>query len=222
MKIRKTTVLAMVMALGAGTLVPVNINADETSTPNPIVKIAEGEASIVEYDIPDDIMENLVTNPSNLKRPKKGQEPAAEENIADNENGDASQGKGTNKNEQNNTNTNTKNNTANANTKKGTTTTEPKKGPYKGPGYRIQVFSDGSNPSTLQSRAKARGNAIVAKFPKYKGQVYSFSSSPNWYTRVGNFKTSEEASKALSELKRAFPSFAGEMRVVKSQVVINK
>lgn len=89
-------------------------------------------------------------------------------------------------------------------------------------GYRIQVFSDGRNPSTLQARAKARGNAIVSKFPKYRGQVYSFSSSPNWYTRIGNFQTSEEANNALAELKRAFPAFAAEMRVVKSQITIIK
>lgn len=89
-------------------------------------------------------------------------------------------------------------------------------------GYRIQVFSDGRNPSTLQARAKARGNAIVAKFPKYRGQIYSFSSSPNWYTRIGNFKTSEEANTAMAELKRAFPGFAAEMRVVKSQITIIK
>ena len=89
-------------------------------------------------------------------------------------------------------------------------------------GYRIQVFSDGHNQHSLESRARARGNAIVAKFPKYRGQVYSYSSSPNWYTRVGNFRSSSEASAALSELKRAFPQFAAEMRVVKSQIVVIK
>ena len=87
-------------------------------------------------------------------------------------------------------------------------------------GFRIQVFSDGSNQRTLEARAKARGNAIVAKFPKYRGQVYSYSSSPNWYTRVGNFRTQAEASAALAELKRAFPSLSAEMRVVRSPIVI--
>ncbi len=87
-------------------------------------------------------------------------------------------------------------------------------------GYRIQVFSDGRNQHSLESRAKARGSAIAAKFPKYKGQVYTVSSSPNWYTRVGNFRTSAEASNALAELKKAFPQFASEMRVVKSPIVI--
>lgn len=89
-------------------------------------------------------------------------------------------------------------------------------------GFRIQVFSDGRNQSTLQSRAKARGNAIASRFPKYRGQVYTFSSSPNWYTRVGNFETQSEASAALSELKSAFPSFAGEMRIVKCPITLIK
>lgn len=85
-------------------------------------------------------------------------------------------------------------------------------------GYRIQVFSDGRNQSSLEARAKARGNAIVARFPKYRGQVYTYSSAPNWYTRIGNFRTEEEAQKALDELKRSFPGFSSEMRVVKSKI----
>lgn len=89
-------------------------------------------------------------------------------------------------------------------------------------GFRIQIFSDGRNPSTLQARARARGNAVVSRFPKYKGQVYSFSSAPNYYTQIGNFTSSEEAHSALAELKRAFPSFAAEMRVVRSQITIIK
>lgn len=89
-------------------------------------------------------------------------------------------------------------------------------------GFRIQVFSDGRNQQSLESRARARGNAIVAKFPKYRGQVYSHSSSPNWYTRVGNFRSQAEAMAALAELKRAFPQFSSEMRVVKSKIVVIK
>lgn len=89
-------------------------------------------------------------------------------------------------------------------------------------GYRVQVFADGRDQSTLEARVKMRANAISARFPKYRGQVYTFSSSPNWYCRVGNFQTQQEAAAALQELKRAFPAFAGEMRVVNSQVVIIK
>ena len=89
-------------------------------------------------------------------------------------------------------------------------------------GYRIQVFSDGRNQHSLESRARARGSAIVARFPKYRGQVYTFSSAPNWYARVGNFRSQEEAAAALAELKRAFPQFASEMRVVRSRIVVVK
>ena len=85
-------------------------------------------------------------------------------------------------------------------------------------GFRIQVFSDGRNQSTLEARAKARGNAIVARFPKYRGQVYTYSSAPNWYTRIGNFRNEEEAQKGLDELKRSFPGFSSEMRVVRSKI----
>lgn len=101
-------------------------------------------------------------------------------------------------------------------------TAEIKPGINKLSGFRIQVFSDGRNQSTLEARAKARGNAVLAHFPKYRGQVYTHSSSPNWYTRVGNFRTNAEASAALDELKRAFPNFASEMRIVKTQIVVIK
>lgn len=99
---------------------------------------------------------------------------------------------------------------------------ELKTGVNKVAGYRIQVFSDGRNQSTLESRARARGNMILSKFPKYKGQVYTYSSSPNWFTRVGNFRTAAEANSALTELKKAFPNLSSEMRVVKSQIVVIK
>lgn len=97
-----------------------------------------------------------------------------------------------------------------------------KPGVNKLTGYRIQVFSDGRSHHSLESRAKARGSAIASKFPKYRGQVYTFSAAPNWYTRIGNFQNINEANSALTELKRAFPQFASEMRVVKSPIVIIK
>lgn len=86
-------------------------------------------------------------------------------------------------------------------------------------GFRIQVFSDGRNQHSLEARAKARGSAIIARFPKYRGQVYTQSSSPNWYTRIGNFRTQQEATAALDELRRAFPQYSSEMRVVKSKII---
>lgn len=87
-------------------------------------------------------------------------------------------------------------------------------------GFRVQVFSQGNSQGQVDTRAKARGSAIAAKFPKYRGQIYSYSKSPNWYTRVGNFQTQAEAQRAMAELKRAFPQYAGEMRVVKCEITV--
>lgn len=103
-----------------------------------------------------------------------------------------------------------------------TTNRQQRPGIHKENGYRVQIFCDGRNQSTLQARAKARGNAVVGRFPKYRGQIYTFSSSPNWYTRVGNFKSQSEANNAMSELRKAFPAFASEMRVVRCQIVTIK
>lgn len=89
-------------------------------------------------------------------------------------------------------------------------------------GYRIQVFMDGDNQATLESRARSRANIVLSRFPKYRGQVYTFSNSPNWYCRVGNFQTAEEATNAMAELKKAFPNFSREMRIVKSPIVLIK
>lgn len=93
-------------------------------------------------------------------------------------------------------------------------------GPHQETGFRIQIFSDGRDQRTLADRARTRSNSVIARFPKYRNQVYSFSKAPNYYTRVGNFRTQKEASAALAELRRAFPSFAGEMRIVKSNIIV--
>lgn len=89
-------------------------------------------------------------------------------------------------------------------------------------GYRIQIFSDGRNQNTLQARARARANKVLSRFPKYNHQVYSFSKSPNYYTRIGNFGTRAEANAALVQLRKAFPDFANEMRIVSCEVILTK
>ena len=174
---------------------------------------SKGNSAII--DIPDDIMNNLGKTPS---APQKPSTPSTPSTPATTLPAPGKSGKGSQ------SSTKKQGSTTNANTtnKTGKGSQEKPQASQKLSGFRIQVFSDGSNPTTLQARAKARGNAIVAKFPKYRGQVYSFSSSPNWYTRIGNFQTQQEAVAALNELKRAFPSFASEMRVVKSPITIVK
>lgn len=86
-------------------------------------------------------------------------------------------------------------------------------------GYRVQVFGEAGNQATLATRCRARGSMVLAKFPKYRGQIYIFSKSPHWYCRIGNFRTSAEAAKAAGELRRAFPQFSGEIRTVQSTIV---
>lgn len=147
---------------------------EENGNPNAIKNIITESAGNVSIEIPDKIMEMILTPPAPIKK----------------------------------------------HTEKKRDNLRP--GINKIRGFRVQVFADGRDQSTLETRVKMRANAISAKFPKYRGQVYTFSSSPNWYCRVGNFQTHQEATAALQELKRAFPSFAGEMRVVNSQVVIIK
>lgn len=154
----------------AWSLTPAN---ETTEDETPIERIMRESGGNIEIDIPESILQQILTPP---EAPKKKQDKS--DNL--------------------------------------------KKGLNKLQGYRVQVFSDGRNQQSLEARAKARGNAVLAKFPKYRGQVYSFSKSPSWYTRVGNFRTEKEASNAMAELKRAFPKFAAEMRVVKCQIVLVK
>lgn len=183
-----------------------------SETPKMIMEITEGSGGNIDITIPDDITNNIFpdSKPPVANNGEQGNEPNGNPTAStDNKKGNGKESK-----------TTSSSNTTTTKVTKGNGPT--KKVVRKMQGYRIQVFSDGRNPQTLQARARARGNAVVAKFPKYRGQVYTFSSSPNWYTRIGNFETQAEASKALGELKRAFPQFAGEMRIVKSQVTITK
>lgn len=93
-------------------------------------------------------------------------------------------------------------------------------GPRRAKGFRVQIFADGRNQGTLQSRARARAKQVLGKFPEFRGQIYSISKSPNYFTRIGNFATRAEAENYLGKLRRAFPSFAGEMRVVPCEVIL--
>ena len=95
---------------------------------------------------------------------------------------------------------------------------QPKRTVGRIDGFRIQIFGDGRNQSTLKARARARANTVLSRFGKYRGQISTFSSGPNMYTYVGNFTSKGEAQRALSELKRAFPQFAGEIRIVKAVI----
>ena len=83
-------------------------------------------------------------------------------------------------------------------------------------GYRIQVYS-GSDQKVAKNEANSRKGAIQSSFPNM--EVTLSYNSPVWRVRAGNFKTQEQASQALSELKAKFPGFK-EMRVVDDVVKI--
>lgn len=82
-------------------------------------------------------------------------------------------------------------------------------------GYRIQVFS-GNNARTAQADAESRAAMIRDQFPDVA--TYVIYDAPYWRLRVGDFTTYEEAAATLSNLKRAYPSFAREMRLVRDRI----
>lgn len=65
-------------------------------------------------------------------------------------------------------------------------------------GYRIQAYA-GGNSRVDRQRAENIGNAIKMRFPDLP--VYVHFYSPRWICRVGNFRTYQEASNVLKEIK---------------------
>lgn len=82
-------------------------------------------------------------------------------------------------------------------------------------GYRVQVFSD-NNARTAKAEASAKRRAISAKFPQY--QTYVRYTSPYWRLKVGDFRTQQEANTAAEELRKAFPAYSKEIRVVRDRI----
>lgn len=82
-------------------------------------------------------------------------------------------------------------------------------------GYRVQVYSD-NNARIAKGTARQRERVISGTFPAYG--TYVTYASPYWRLRVGDFRSQYEAEKAANEIKRAFPSFAREVRVVRDYV----
>lgn len=82
-------------------------------------------------------------------------------------------------------------------------------------GYRVQVFSD-NNPRTAKSEARAKSRNISARFPQYR--TYVTYRSPFWRLRIGDFRLQQDAIEAAQEIKRAFPSYRKEIRVVRDRI----
>ena len=102
------------------------------------------------------------------------------------------------------------------NTEEKDRTEEPSK-PVAGrlAGYRVQVFSD-NNVRTAKAEAASKQRVISARFPQY--QTYVRYTSPYWRLKVGDFRTQQEANAAAEELRKAFPAYSKEIRVVRDRI----
>ena len=69
------------------------------------------------------------------------------------------------------------------------------------PGFRVEIFFS----SDLNARQKAQNikSEFLAAFPGYS--VYITYVSPDFKVRIGNFRTKNEALKAVNEIKGQFP-----------------
>lgn len=82
-------------------------------------------------------------------------------------------------------------------------------------GYRVQLFSD-NNSRTAKNEARAKERRVIARFPQYRS--YVMFKAPYWRLRVGDFRTQQEANAAAEEIRRAFPSYSKEIRVVQDRI----
>ena len=82
-------------------------------------------------------------------------------------------------------------------------------------GYRVEVFAD-NNARTAKSQALARRRNISARLPQY--DTYMVFESPYWRVRVGDFKSKSEAEHALAEIRKAFPAYSHDLRIIRSRI----
>lgn len=84
-------------------------------------------------------------------------------------------------------------------------------------GYRVRVFS-GNNQITSKNEAYKIEKELLDYMPELS--TYVIFRTPNWRLMVGNYRTMEEATAALRELKKKFPVYGREMFVVKDEIEI--
>ena len=70
---------------------------------------------------------------------------------------------------------------------------------YKVTGYRIQVFAGGNSRQDRQ-KAERIGNEVKMNFPDQP--VYTHFYPPRWICRMGNYRSYNEASEMLRQIKR--------------------
>lgn len=82
-------------------------------------------------------------------------------------------------------------------------------------GFRVLIFSS-NNPRNAKSEAERRSAILFEQFPEYP--AYTSYDAPYWRLKVGNFRSYDEASAALSRLRTALPAYAKEMRIVRERI----
>lgn len=82
-------------------------------------------------------------------------------------------------------------------------------------GYRIRIFS-GNQQTASKNRCYGIQAHINEEMPELP--TYVAFKTPNWRISVGDFRTSEEASSMLAQLRKAFPAYAKEMFIVKEKI----
>ena len=93
------------------------------------------------------------------------------------------------------------------------TESRPKGG--KTVGYRVQVYAD-NNVRSAKSEARQRERMVGGTFPQW--DTYVTYASPYWRLRIGDFRTQYEAEKAAADIRKQFPRYAKEVRVVRDRV----
>ncbi|MDE6415566.1 MAG: SPOR domain-containing protein [Duncaniella sp.] len=82
-------------------------------------------------------------------------------------------------------------------------------------GFRVQVFSD-NNTRTAKNEARAKARQVSSRFPNLS--TYVRYTSPYWRLKVGDFRTRQEADEVADQLRKAFPAFSKEIRVVRDRI----
>jgi hypothetical protein len=83
------------------------------------------------------------------------------------------------------------------------------------PGYRVQVYS-GNNQRTSRAEAEKLQKMIKETHPDLATYVTFYA--PFWKLHVGNYRSFEEASRMLRELRGEFPQNKNEIYIIEDDV----
>jgi len=83
-------------------------------------------------------------------------------------------------------------------------------------GYRIQAFS--GNQQQSRAEAESRAKQIKSLFPDISTDVTY--KAPVWRLRIGDFRTNEEATNFMNDLKKKYPTLGKEMNIVTDEIKV--